>query len=139
MNFTFKMVAGVAAVTTCAVLLLFFIPAHADHNVNPTCTTIKEDVDHLEKVLIEMGNFGKVWLWHDDGFSMIIAASPVFKKGHVLLSFYDGLGCLMPHPYTGEVRTSTAVTDKIKSYVAKSKLFWSNTDEILLTTAGFTI
>ncbi len=139
MIYAFKMAAGVAAIATCAVLLLIATPVHADHNANPSCTAIKEDVEHLEKVLTEMGGLGKVWLWHGDGFSMIIAASPVFKKGYVLLSFYDGFGCLMPHPYTGEVRTSTAVTDKIKSYVVKSKLFWSNTDEVLLTTAGFTI
>ncbi len=43
------MVAGVAAVTTCAVLLMFVVPAHADHNANPACTTIKEDVDHLDE------------------------------------------------------------------------------------------
>ncbi len=139
MIFTLKMLAGVVTIALCAVLLMFAIPAHAKHQANKACTTIKEDVEHLEKVLTEMGKHGKAWLWSDDGFSIILAASPVFKPGYVILSFYDGSGCLMPHPYTGTIRTSVAVTGKIRSYIARSKLFWSNTDKILLTSAGYAI
>jgi hypothetical protein len=138
MNFALKITAGIATITICAILLMFSIPAYATHNANPTCTTVQEDVDHLADVLKERNTVGKVWLWDDGQFVMIIAASPLFPKGTVVLSFY-GNGCLMPNPITGNVRTTMPVKDKIKAYIAKSKLFWSNTDKVLLTSAGFAI
>ncbi len=139
MIFTVKMPAGVVAIALCALLFTLAIPAHAAHNANPACTSVKEDIEHFEKILTQMGKPGKAWLLSDDGFSMVLAASPVFKTGHVILSFYNGLGCLMPHPYTGTVRTPVPVSDKIKSYIARSKLYWSNTDKNLLTPVGYAI
>jgi hypothetical protein len=139
MRFSLGISAGVTIITLCAVLIMFSIPVGAHHNANTDCTTIREDIKHLEIVLTDMGNVGKVWLWSDNGYSIGFAASPIFEKGKVVLSFYDGRGCLMPHPNTGAVRTALPVTDKIKAYIAKSKLFWSNTDKILLTSAGYAI
>ncbi len=139
MRFSVGISLGVAIIILCAVLIMFSIPVGAHHNTSKGCTTIKEDIKHLEIVLTDRGSVGKVWLWSDSGYSIAITASPVFEKGKVILSFYDGRGCLMPHPNTGAVRTTLPVTDKIKAYIAKSKLFWSNTDKILLTSAGYAI
>ena len=139
MKFSIGISAGVAIITSCVVLIMFSIPVQAHHDTNKNCTSIKEDIKHLEIVLSDAGSVGKVWLWSDKGYSISFAASPIFKEGKVVLSFYDGRGCLMPHPNTGAVRTTLPVTDKIKAYIAKSKLFWSNTDRVLLICAGYMI
>jgi len=139
MRFSLGISAGVTIITLCAVLIMFSIPVGAHHITNKGCTTIKEEIKHLEIVLTNVSSVGKVWLWFDNGNSIGFAASPIFEKGKVVLSFYDGRGCLMPHPNTGAVRTALPVTDKIKVYIAKSKLFWSNTDKILLTSGGYAI
>ena len=139
MRFSLGISVGVAIITLCAVMMMFAIPVGAHHNANNNCTTIKEDIKHLEIVLTDKGEVGKVWLWADSGYSIAFAASPIFEKGKVVLSFYDGRGCLMAHPTTGAIRTTLPVSDKIKAYIAKSKLFWSNTDVILLTFAGYLV
>ena len=140
MRFTATMFLGVSVITFCAVFLLFTIQAYPHHNKSKTCTTIEEDIQHLEIILKEKGGaMGKVWLWTDKGYAISFAASPIFKKGHVILSFYDGRGCLTRHPGTGALRTTLPLTDKIKAYIARSKLYWKNTDEILLKSAGYAI
>ena len=120
---------------------LFYLTANANatHNKDPKCTRVQEDVDHLAKVLKDRSALGKVWLWEDTGYSITIAASPLFPPGKVILSFYDAGGCLIPNVYTGSIRTQVPVKDKIKSYIAKSKLLWSNTDKVLLTSAGLPV
>ncbi|MCP4184241.1 MAG: hypothetical protein GY761_13155 [Hyphomicrobiales bacterium] len=139
MKFSLGISAGVAIITLCAVLIMFSIPVHAHHNARKTCTTVKEDVKHLEIALTDLSKIGKAWLWSDAGYSMIIVASNAFKRGTVVLAFFDASGCLMPLPGTGAARTTVPLTAKIKAYIAKSKLFWSNTDKILLASAGFAI
>ena len=118
---------------------ILFSQAKADHNANPKCTSVKEDIEHLEKILLSRSSVGKVWVYSDKGYAISFAASPMFKAGTIIMSFYDDKGCLMRHPGTGAVRTTLPVTDKIKAYIAKSKLFWSNTDKVLLTSAGLPI
>lgn len=139
MKFALKMLAGIATITICAVLLMFAIPAYATHTASQTCTTIKEDVEHLQEQIALKNSIAKAWLWSDEGFSIIMVATPLTGPGKIIISFYNDKGCLMLHPYTGQIRTVVDVTDKLKAYIARSKLFWSNTDKILLTSAGYAI
>ena len=137
MTFFYKTTGVLTAVLLAAVL--FVSPVSAEHGTKANCTTIQEDIDHLAKVLEDKGAKGKTWLWTDTGWSMIIFASDLLKPETALLVFYDAQGCLMPNPGTGAIRTAVELTDKIRAYISRSKLFWKNTDDVLLSSYGFAI